>query len=129
MSVFGTQNRTPAPKPRLPRVQELVNTFEFEDVARLVLDAATVSSIAAIDRAVTAGCKVVCLTAAAKAAMPWKTMAAIGKGLDTPIVIKGVMTPDEARTAIDNGAKGIVVSDHGAIASKASTIDALVSIV
>jgi 4-hydroxymandelate oxidase len=82
-----------------------------------------------IDRAVAAGCKVVCLTAPAKAAIPWKTIAAIGKGLDLPVVIKGVMTPDDARTAINEGAKGIVVSDHGAMASKASTIDVLASIV
>src|SRR5437016_699551 len=50
MSVFGTQNGPPAPKPRLSRMQELVNTFEFEDVARLALDDATFSTIAGSDR-------------------------------------------------------------------------------
>ena len=233
MSVFGTQSGQPARKPRLPRVQELVNTLEFEDVARLALDAATFSVIAGsdrtgfdrmtfrprqlvptldldltvdlfgsphlapilvgpvaeqrrfhtegelatirgasaaqaavvvssrssvplaelaaqaktplwfaiyaedgapsqIDRAVTAGCKVVCLTApstSAKAAIPWKTIAAIRKGLTVPVVIKGVMTTEDATTAVSEGAQGIVVSDHGVAGGKTSPIDVLPSIV
>lgn len=32
---------------------------------------------------------------------------------DLPFIIKGVMTVDEARTALDSGAAGIVVSNHG----------------
>ena len=233
MSVLGTQNGQPARKARLPRMQELVNTLEFEEVARQVLDAATFSAIAGsdragfdrmtfrprllvptldldltvdllgsphvapilvgpvaeqrrfhadgelatirgasaaqasvvissrssapmaelaaqaktplwfsiyaedgarnqIDRAVTAGCKVVCLTApisSAKAAIPWKTIAAIRKGLDVPVVIKGVMTSDDARTAVNEGAQGIVVSDHGVAGGNPSPIDVLASIV
>ena len=220
-------------KPRLPRWQELVNVLEFEDVAKLVLDADVYSTIAGsdraafdritfrprvfvptldldltadllgaphvapiivgpvadqrrfhpdgelatvrgasaaqagvvissrsivsiadlaaqaktplwfavyaegdarnqIDRALAAGCKVICLTVPsmpARAAIPWKAIATIGKGVDAPLVIKGVMSPEDARTAVNEGAKGIVVSDHGAAAGKTSPIEVLPSIV
>lgn len=33
--------------------------------------------------------------------------------VDADFILKGIMTPDEARMAIDAGAKGIVVSNHG----------------
>lgn len=32
---------------------------------------------------------------------------------DLPMILKGIMTPDEAQLAVDVGAKGIVVSNHG----------------
>ena len=231
-SLFGLQDGK-TQKPRLPRFQELVNVLEFQDVAKLVLDASVYSTIAGgdraafdrmtfrprllvptldldlgaellgaphvapiivgpvgdqrrfhpdgelatirgasaaqaavvvsgrssvpiaelaaqaktplwfaayaegdargqIDRALTAGCKVICLTAPsmpARATIPWKTIAAIGKGLDAPLVIKGVMSPEDAKTAINEGAKGIVVSDHGAAAGKPSPIEVLPTIV
>ena len=85
-----------------------------------------------IDRAVAAGCKVICLTAPpipARAAIPWKAIATISKGLDAPLVIKGVMSPEDARTAVNEGAKGIVVSDHGAAAGKSSPIEMLPAVV
>jgi 4-hydroxymandelate oxidase len=85
-----------------------------------------------IDRALTAGCKAVCITApptAPEAAMPWKTIRMILRGLNAPIIIKGVMSAEEARTALDNGARGIVVSDHGVPAGKIAPIEILASIV
>ena len=30
-----------------------------------------------------------------------------------PLIIKGIMTPEDARMAVDQGADGIVVSNHG----------------
>jgi 4-hydroxymandelate oxidase len=231
--MFGLQDGKAPRKPRLPPWQELVNVLEFEDVAKLVLDAAVYSTIAGgdrsafdritfrprllvptldldlsvelfgaphvapivvgpvadqrrfhpdgelatirgasaaqaavvvsnrssvtiaelaaqtktplwfavyadgdarnqIDRALTAGCKVICLTpppSPAKAAIPWKAIATIGKDLDAPLVIKGVMSPEDARTAVNEGYKGIVVSDHGAAAGKTSPIEILPSAV
>jgi 4-hydroxymandelate oxidase len=85
-----------------------------------------------IDRALTAGCKVICLTAPSMPAgttIPWKTIATISKGLEAPLVIKGVMSPDDARTAVNEGAKGVVISDHGAAAGKPSPIEILPSVV
>ena len=37
----------------------------------------------------------------------------LARSLKMPLVIKGIMTPDEALLALDTGAKGIVVSNHG----------------
>lgn len=34
--------------------------------------------------------------------------------LDVPVIVKGVLRPDQARLAIDHGAAAIVVSNHGA---------------
>jgi 4-hydroxymandelate oxidase len=231
--MFGMQDGKTTRKPRLPRWQELVNVLEFEDVAKLALDAGVYSAIAGgdrapfdritfrprylvstldlnlsvellgashhtpilvgpmadqrrfhpdgematvrgasaaqaavvvssrssvpigelaaqaktplwfsvyaegdarrqIDRALTAGCKVACITATsmpAKTAIPWKTIAAIRQGLDAPIVIKGVMSSEDARIAVNEGAKGIVVSDHGAPAGTPAPIEILPTIV
>jgi 4-hydroxymandelate oxidase len=76
-----------------------------------------------IERAIAAGCKVICITVGAsdrpgahppeRAAIDWKTIASLRRGLDVPVVIKGVMTIEEAKTAIAEGAGGLVVSDHG----------------
>lgn len=35
------------------------------------------------------------------------------KSVNADFILKGIMTPDEARMAIDAGAKGIVISNHG----------------
>ena len=86
---------------------------------------------AQIDRAIAAGCKVVCIarpSTPAAAAIPWKTIAAILKGLDAPVVIKGVMSPADARMAVSEGARGVVVSDHGTASGQPSPIEVLASI-
>ncbi len=48
-----------------------------------------------------------------------------------PIIVKGILTPDDARKAIKHGASAIVVSNHGdrQMDSPISTIDALPAIV
>lgn len=81
---------------------------------------------AQIDRAIAAGCKVVCIARPATpvgAAIPWKTIASILKGLNAPVVIKGVMSAEDARAAFSEGARGVVVSDHGAATGRPSPIE------
>ena len=34
------------------------------------------------------------------------------KGISVPVLLKGVMTPEEAQTAVSKGMQGIVVSNH-----------------
>jgi L-lactate dehydrogenase (cytochrome) len=48
-----------------------------------------------------------------------------------PLVIKGILTPDDARLAVEHGADGIVVSNHGAffLEGAPSTISVLPAIV
>ena len=85
-----------------------------------------------IDRALAAGCKIVCIAAPPvppATPIPWKTIATIRKGLQAPIVVKGVMSAEDARIAVNEGAKGIVVSNHGAPAGKVAPIEILSSVV
>jgi 4-hydroxymandelate oxidase len=74
-------------------------------------------------RAVAAGCTTVCITIGAsdagkrlaRARVDWKAIDEIRRGLDVPIVIKGVMDARVAAEAIEHGVRGIVVSNHGAL--------------
>ena len=91
-----------------------------------------------IARAVGAGCKAVFVAAgqsdqpgprARATAIDWKAIEGIRRAVEVPVVIKGVMTPQDARTAIDAGMHGVVVSDYGATAAgKPAPIEALGSI-
>jgi 4-hydroxymandelate oxidase len=82
-----------------------------------------------VQDAVAAGCKVLCITSRAQK-IDWKVIDQIRRGVQIPVVIKGVMTPADAKTAIDQGARGIVVSDHGGrfVAGKVTPIEVLPSI-
>ena len=44
----------------------------------------------------------------------WRDFEWIRKAWDGPIVVKGLLTGDDARRAVDNGADAVVVSNHGA---------------
>ncbi|SDL08487.1 FMN-dependent dehydrogenase, includes L-lactate dehydrogenase and type II isopentenyl diphosphate isomerase [Maridesulfovibrio ferrireducens] len=44
---------------------------------------------------------------------PINKLRSIIESVNADFILKGIMTPDEARMAIDAGAKGIVVSNHG----------------
>lgn len=51
--------------------------------------------------------------ALARAAVTWQDLQWIRNQWSGPIVIKGVLTGDDARRAIDSGAAAVVVSNHG----------------
>jgi 4-hydroxymandelate oxidase len=87
-----------------------------------------------VQQALAAGCKVLCITlptpqnGAGK--IDWTAVDQIRRGVTVPLVIKGVMTPQDARAALDRGARGIVVSDHGvAAAGKPAPIEMVPAIV
>jgi L-lactate dehydrogenase (cytochrome) len=46
-------------------------------------------------------------------AITWADVAWVRETWDGPLVIKGVLEPDDAREAVANGVDGIVVSNHG----------------
>src|SRR5207237_10557445 len=48
-----------------------------------------------------------------RAAVPWDEMRWLGEAWRGPIVVKGVLTGDDARRAVDAGAAAVVVSNHG----------------
>jgi 4-hydroxymandelate oxidase len=57
----------------------------------------------------------------------WKDVEWIRKAANVPIVLKGILHPADAMRAIDEGAAGIVVSNHGArnLDTLPATLDAL----
>jgi L-lactate dehydrogenase (cytochrome) len=52
-------------------------------------------------------------TALARAAVTWEDLRWLRDAWHGPIVVKGVLTGDDARRAIDAGAAAVVVSNHG----------------
>lgn len=43
----------------------------------------------------------------------WANLAEIRNATRLPVLVKGILHPDDARTAIDHGVDGIIVSNHG----------------
>ncbi len=60
----------------------------------------------------------------------WDDIASLRERTNLPIVLKGVLHPDDARRAVDLGVDGIVVSNHGGrqVDGAISSTDALVGI-
>jgi 4-hydroxymandelate oxidase len=90
-----------------------------------------------VERAVGAGCKVLCVTLGDEtpgspltAGIDWSAIDRLRKGIAVPVVLKGVMSPEEARKAVSSGVQGIVVSNYAArsIPGVASPIEMLPSI-
>lgn len=74
--------------------------------------------------AVAAGCKALVITggipyrqpgaAEAAGSLPdWKAIDQIREGITVPVVLKGIMTPEDAQAAVSRGFQGIVVSNYG----------------
>jgi isopentenyl diphosphate isomerase/L-lactate dehydrogenase-like FMN-dependent dehydrogenase len=68
--------------------------------------------------AVKSGCKAVCLTLNVAEAgqgpppLDWKAIDQMRQGLAVPFLLKGIMTPEETRAAVQQGVQGIVVSSY-----------------
>jgi 4-hydroxymandelate oxidase len=87
---------------------------------------------ARVQEAVKAGCKTICVTVGAaprsKGArsvavvqrVDWTAVDAIKRGINVPVVVKGITTADDARLALKHGVQGLVVSNyvsnHGGVA-------------
>jgi L-lactate dehydrogenase (cytochrome) len=68
--------------------------------------------------------------ALSRANINWTDLGWIRKAWDGPIVVKGILRPDDAKRAVDEGADGISVSNHGGrqLDSVAASIRALPAI-
>lgn len=91
---------------------------------------------ARIQQGIKAGCKAVCITvganyrniagvptaaqlASAKApALNWDVIDQLRQGVGVPVLLKGIMTAEEADAAVKRGIQGIVVSNHGGLRTK-----------
>ncbi len=69
--------------------------------------------------------------ALAEAVVTWDSLKWIRKAWRGPIIVKGLLTPDDARRAVDEGAAAIVASNHGGrqLDGVAATLRALPGIV
>jgi 4-hydroxymandelate oxidase len=93
-------------------------------------------------KAAKAGCKAIVITAgipyrqpngpaeAVQAVPDWNTIERVRQGISVPVVLKGIMTPEDAQAAVARGFQGIVVSNYGGASFPAtdSTILALPAI-
>ncbi|GAA3513870.1 alpha-hydroxy-acid oxidizing protein [Dietzia aurantiaca] len=63
-------------------------------------------------------------------ALSWDNLATLRERTRLPIVLKGVLHPDDARRAFDNGVDAVMVSNHGGrqVDGSIGTLDALVRI-
>lgn len=61
----------------------------------------------------------------------WEHVAAVGAAAGIPWMVKGVLTADDARLAVDHGAAGVVVSNHGGrqLDNAPASLDALPEVV
>ena len=83
-------------------------------------------------RAVDAGCTAVCVTVGvsserAPIATDWSVVEQLTRSVAVPVAVKGIMSVDDAQTALQRGAQGLVVSSHGGLVggSGALPIDVL----
>jgi isopentenyl diphosphate isomerase/L-lactate dehydrogenase-like FMN-dependent dehydrogenase len=65
------------------------------------------------------------------AALTWKDLAFLRQHTRLPIILKGVLHPDDARLAVEHGVQGIIVSNHGGrqVDGAIASLDALPDIV
>jgi 4-hydroxymandelate oxidase len=80
-----------------------------------------------MQQAVSAGCKVMCITigaspaaatartAATVTAIDWAIVASLKRRATVPVIVKGIATPAAARLALEAGADGIIVSNYGGL--------------
>jgi isopentenyl diphosphate isomerase/L-lactate dehydrogenase-like FMN-dependent dehydrogenase len=61
----------------------------------------------------------------------WKDLEELADTTDLPVLVKGILTGDDAQLACEHGAAGVVVSNHGGrqLDGVAATIDALPEVV
>jgi isopentenyl diphosphate isomerase/L-lactate dehydrogenase-like FMN-dependent dehydrogenase len=67
----------------------------------------------------------------ARPSLNWHHLALVRDATDLPILLKGILHPDDARLALDEGVDGIVVSNHGGrqVDGSIGSLDALPAIV
>lgn len=96
--------------------------------ARMAEDAGAFAFAMDIDAA---GLVVLAMQGKPVSPMPVETLARIVESVKIPFILKGVMTPAGARKALEAGARGIIVSNHGGrvLDETPSTIEVLSDIV
>jgi len=62
--------------------------------------------------------------------LTWDDLAWLREQTSLPLLVKGILTAEDARTAVDRGVDGIVVSNHGGrqVDGAVASLDALVEV-
>jgi isopentenyl diphosphate isomerase/L-lactate dehydrogenase-like FMN-dependent dehydrogenase len=124
------------------------SSYPIEDISarakttiwyQVYLERDTSAVRAQIERAVKAGCRAICLTVGSQPPRPsqpasvprpnWRAIEQLRQGLGVPVLLKGVMTPEDAKRAIERDIKGLVVSDGGLSGVRPAPMDVLPSVV
>jgi 4-hydroxymandelate oxidase len=66
--------------------------------------------VARATEAAKCGCKVICVTAGAS--VDWKSVDRLRAAVSLPVVLKGIVRPEDARSSVKNGVQGIIVSSY-----------------
>jgi isopentenyl diphosphate isomerase/L-lactate dehydrogenase-like FMN-dependent dehydrogenase len=63
--------------------------------------------------------------------LTWRDLEQLAEASPVPVLVKGVLTPEDARLAVEHGAAGVIVSNHGGrqLDTVAATIEALPEVV
>ena len=63
--------------------------------------------------------------------LTWETLAFLRERTDLPILLKGILHPDDAARAVEEGMDGVIVSNHGGrqVDGAIATLDALPAVV
>jgi lactate 2-monooxygenase len=63
--------------------------------------------------------------------LTWETLAFLRERTDLPILLKGILHPDDAARAVDEGINGVIVSNHGGrqVDGAVATLEALPGVV
>jgi isopentenyl diphosphate isomerase/L-lactate dehydrogenase-like FMN-dependent dehydrogenase len=71
------------------------------------------------------------LAVATNAALIWADLAWLRRQTRLPILLKGILHPDDARLAVEHGAAGVIVSNHGGrqVDGAMASLDALPAVV
>jgi lactate 2-monooxygenase len=66
-----------------------------------------------------------------RASLTWKDLAWLREHTRLPILLKGILSPEDARLALDHGVAGVIVSNHGGrqVAGAVAALDALAEVV
>ncbi|MCP2265467.1 alpha-hydroxy-acid oxidizing protein [Promicromonospora thailandica] len=66
-----------------------------------------------------------------RSTLTWKDLAWLRERTTLPLLVKGIQHPDDARTALDHGADGIIVSNHGGrqVDNAVASLDTLAPVV
>jgi isopentenyl diphosphate isomerase/L-lactate dehydrogenase-like FMN-dependent dehydrogenase len=89
-----------------------------------------------VEQALSVGCKALCVTIgteepAPRAGIDWSALEQLRRTIKATVLLKGVMSAEEARKAVSAGVQGLVVSNYAArtIPGVASPIEVLPSVV